>query len=135
MSPVPTKQQGRKTAIVTGGASGLGTAIAEHFASQGHNVAVLDVSVDAGNELASKLATDHPEARVIFKKCDVSSWKSQAEAFKEVYTHYGSIDIVVANAGISEQGRSALASIEDDEPQEPSLKVLDVDLSGVIYCE
>ncbi|ROW17137.1 hypothetical protein VPNG_01351 [Cytospora leucostoma] len=133
MSAVPTEKQGRKTAIVTGGASGLGTAIAEHFASQGHNVAILDVSVDAGNELASKLVTDYPEAKVIFKQCDVSSWKNQAETFKEVYTQYGRIDIVVANAGISEQGRSALASIEDDEPQEPNLKVLDVDLSGVIY--
>lgn len=124
-----------KTAIVTGGASGIGLAIVEHFASEGHNVAVFDVNIDSGNELVSRLATKTPQAKVIFKKCDVSSWKSQAEAFKEVYTEFGKIDIVVANAGISEQGGSSLAIIEDDEPREPSLKVLDVDLSGVIYCE
>ncbi|ROW06992.1 hypothetical protein VMCG_04065 [Cytospora schulzeri] len=122
-----------KTAIVTGGASGIGLAIVEHFASKGHNVAIFDVNIDSGNQLVSRFATEIPQAKVIFKKCDVSSWKNQAEAFKEVYAEFGKIDIVVANAGISEQGAGAMASIEDDEPREPNLKILDVNLSGVIY--
>lgn len=124
-----------KTVIVTGGASGIGLAIAEHFASQGHIVAIFDVNIDSGNEVASKLASENPQSKITFKKCDVSSWKNQAEAFKEVYAESGKIDIVVANAGISEQGGSSLASIEDDEPQEPKLNVVHVNLSGVIYCE
>lgn len=124
-----------KTAVVTGGASGIGLAIVEYFVSEGYNVAVCDINIDAGNKLVSRLAMETPQAKIIFKKCDVSSWKNQAIAFKEVYTEFGKIDIVVANAGISEQGGSSMASIEEDEPQEPSLKVLDVDLSGIIYCE
>lgn len=126
---------GPKTAIVTGGAGGIGLAIVEHFLSQGHNVAVFDVNIDSGNELVSRLAAQSPEAKVIFKECDVSSWKNQAEAFKEVYTEFGKIDIVVANAGISEQGGNAMASIDHGDPQEPNLKVMGVNLSGVIYCE
>ncbi|KUI53238.1 15-hydroxyprostaglandin dehydrogenase [NAD(+)] [Cytospora mali] len=133
MSAELANAPGRKTAIVTGGASGIGLAIVEYFASQGHNVAIFDVNIESGIELVSKLAAGNPRAGVIFKKCDVSSWKNQAEAFKEVYTEFGGVDIVVANAGISEKGGSALASIEDDEPREPNLKVMDVDLTGVIY--
>lgn len=124
-----------KTAIVTGGASGIGLAIVEHFASQGHNVAVFDLNIDSGNQLISRLAAEVPRAKVIFKKCDVSSWKSQADAFKEVHAEFGKIDIVVANAGVSEQGASSLSKIEDEKPQEPNLKITDINLSGVIYCE
>lgn len=126
---------GPKTAIVTGGASGIGLAIVEHFASQGYNVAVLDVNTDLGNELVSRLASEFAPARVVFKKCDVSSWRNQADVFKEVFTEFGKIEIVVANAGVSERGAGSMASVEDDEPEEPNLKVLGINLSGVVYCE
>lgn len=127
----------RKTraAIVTGGASGIGLAMSQHFAAQGYNVAVFDVNVKMGNEVAANIASQNPHVKVVFRTCDVSSWQSQAERFKEVYDEFGSIDVVCANAGISEKGSSALASIEDGEAKEPDLKMMDVNLSGVIYCE
>lgn len=124
----------RKTAIVSGGASGIGLAMAEYFASQGYNVAIFDVTVDTGKETASRLATENSPAQIIFRECDVSSWKSQSEGFKQVYDEFGRIDIVCANAGISEKGASAMGTIEADEPQEPNLKIMDVNLAGVIYC-
>jgi NAD(P)-dependent dehydrogenase (short-subunit alcohol dehydrogenase family) len=124
-----------KTVIVTGGASGIGLAMVEHFASQGHNVAVFDVNLDVGKQVVASIVQNDPQAKVQFQKCDVSSWKNQAEAFKNVYNEFGRIDIVMANAGISEQGGSAMGSIEEDEPKEPNLKIMDVDLSGVIYSE
>lgn len=125
----------RKTAIVSGGASGIGLAMSKHFASQGYNVAVFDVTADAGKAVVSQIASEHPQATVVFKKCDVSSWQNQAQSFKEVYGEFGRIDVVCANAGISERGGSAMAMMEDDEPLEPNLKVMDVNLTGVIYCE
>lgn len=126
---------GLKTVIVTGGASGIGLAMVEHFASKGDNVAVFDVNLEVGKQVASSVAEKNPKAKIIFKECDVSSWKSQTKAFKDVFGEFGRIDIVMANAGISEQGASAMASIEEDEPKEPNLKIMDVDLSGVIYSK
>lgn len=135
MDGAPVNGHASKTVIVTGGASGIGLAMVEHFASQGHNVAVFDVNLEVGNQVASSVAERYTKAKIQFKKCDVSSWANQAQAFKDVFNEFGRIDIVMANAGISEQGGSAMASIEQDEPKEPNLKIMDVDLSGVIYSK
>ncbi|KAJ0124369.1 short chain dehydrogenase [Diaporthe amygdali] len=133
MDNEPVNRHAEKTVIVTGGASGIGLAVVEHFASQGNNVAIFDVNLEVGKQVVSNISDENPEAKVLFKKCDVSSWKSQTEAFKDVFNEFGRIDIVMANAGISEQGASAMAGIEEDEPKEPNLKIMDVNLSGVIY--
>lgn len=125
----------RKVAIVSGGASGIGLAMSQYFAANGYNVAVFDVNVEAGKEVISQIVSESPDAKVVFKQCDVSSWQSQAQNFKEVHGEFGRIDVVCANAGISEKGASALGGIEDGEPEEPDLKIMDVNLSGVIYCE
>ena len=130
-----TEAPGRKAAIVTGGASGIGLGVTEHLAKQGYNVAVLDVNIESGSEVVSKLSAENPQARLVFKKCDVSSWQSQAEAFKETYTEFGKINFVFANAGISERGKTGIANFTEDEPQEPNLKVVDVNLTGVIFCK
>ncbi len=121
--------------VVTGGASGLGLAMARHFASQGHRVTVLDVDAESGLAAAAEISSEYPRAAVAFKKCDVSSWESQAAAFKETYREAGRIDFVMANAGVSEQGSSSLAALDEDEPSQPRLRALDVNLVGTIYCE
>lgn len=125
----------RKVAIVSGGASGIGLAMSQYFASEGHNVAIFDVDAKAGAEVISQISADHPQVKVIFKLCDVSSWQNQAQNFQEVHSEFGRISFVCANAGISEKGTSALGSIDIDEPAEPNLRIMDVNLSGVIYCE
>lgn len=128
---------GRKTAVVTGGASGLGAVMAQHLAREGYNVAVLDVvDAETGNASVASLSTTSGGGggRAVFRGCDVSSWQSQADSFKAVYREFGRVDVVCANAGISEGGASAMASIQRDEPEEPNLKILDVNLTGVIYC-
>ncbi|KAI0429912.1 15-hydroxyprostaglandin dehydrogenase [Xylaria sp. FL1042] len=75
---------------------------------------------------------------VKFEKCDVTSWTEQKKAFKAVYERVGRVDVVVANAGVSEGGgRSWVLPARGldplDEPEEPRLKVLDVNLLGVVY--
>lgn len=135
MASNATNGHARKVAIVSGGASGIGLAMSRHFAAEGYNVAIFDVTVAAGEEAASSIAADSPQAKVVFKKCDVSSWQSQALSFKEVHSEFGRIDVVCANAGISERGASALGSFEEDAPVEPDLKIMDVNLTGVIYCK
>ncbi|PSR99263.1 hypothetical protein BD289DRAFT_479638 [Coniella lustricola] len=135
-----------KTALITGGASGIGLSMARHFAAEGYNVAVLDVNAEGGEHaiandiipVVAKRGAEVGKPKAVFKKCDVSSWQSQADAFKAVYAEFGRIDVVCANAGIGEgsQGKSALAMVEEgdgEEPQEPGLRILNVNLDGVVY--
>lgn len=54
--------------------------------------------------------------------------------FKEIYEESGRVDLVFANAGVSEVGKF-LENDGDGEPQKPGLKTLDVNLTGTLYCE
>ncbi|KAI2635888.1 NAD(P)-binding protein [Hypomontagnella submonticulosa] len=128
----PTQPK-RLSVIVTGGASGLGLTMVKHFASQGNIVTIFDINTAAGHTVVTELATQYPEAKISFKRCDVTSWDSQATAFKEVYEQNCSVDIVMVNAGISEQGASSLTLVDEDEPSQPRLRTLDVNLTGAIY--
>ncbi|KAI1773237.1 NAD(P)-binding protein [Hypoxylon cercidicola] len=123
----------RLSVIVTGGASGLGLSMTKYFASLGYIVTIFDVNTDAGHKVAAQVASENPQATVGFKRIDVTSWSDQATAFKEVYQQHGKIDVVMANAGISEQGASSLALVEEEEPSQPRLRTLDVNLTGTIY--
>lgn len=132
MSPAATQ----KSVLVTGGGSGIGLAMVRHFASEGHRVAILDVNAAAGAKVAADVAAEYPSAGISFKKCDVSSWSEQAAVFKEVYGEHGNrLDVVMANAGISEQGTTSSVDLKEDTPSEPRLAVMNVNLTGVIYCE
>ncbi|KAM7196329.1 hypothetical protein V8F33_006238 [Rhypophila sp. PSN 637] len=135
-------QSTSKSIIITGGASGIGLAMARYFASQGagHRICILDID-PRGEKMAAEIEAEfsntslHHPVHVTFKRCDVSSWEDQARVFKEVFEDQGRVDIVMANAGVSEQGRSTMVDLNDDdgEPKLPNLKVLGVNLWGVIY--
>ncbi|KAI5863636.1 NAD(P)-binding protein [Durotheca rogersii] len=119
--------------VVTGGASGLGLSMAKHFASQGHKVAILDVNANNGPQVAAQVAAENPGSTVTFERCDIASWHDVSEAFRYVYQRYGAIHVVLANAGISEQGVSSLTLVDEEEPSQPRLRTLEVNLTGTIY--
>ena len=83
-----------KTAIVTGGASGIGQAIVRAFASKGVRVAVLDLNAAAAGEEAAR----HPGATSAI--CDVADAESVTAAVADVEAAFGRIDILVNSAGI-----------------------------------
>ncbi|KAK3346312.1 hypothetical protein B0T25DRAFT_276340 [Lasiosphaeria hispida] len=123
-----------KSVIVTGGASGIGLAMSRYFASLGSQVAILDVNTDSGAKVAAELATEYPQATVSFKQCDVTLWDEQAAVFQEVYHgHSDRIDVVMANAGVSEQGVTTIVDLGEDTPSPPKLKSLNINLIGTIY--
>ncbi|GFF24382.1 3-oxoacyl-[acyl-carrier-protein] reductase FabG [Aspergillus udagawae] len=117
--------------IVTGGASGIGLGITRYFASQPNtHITVFDIT--DGTAVLDQLRTEFPSASLAFLQCDVSSWESQAAAFEKVVAEQGHIDIVFANAGITQKG-DLLANIHEAKPSKPELTTLDVNLVGVIY--
>jgi NAD(P)-dependent dehydrogenase (short-subunit alcohol dehydrogenase family) len=83
-----------KVAIVTGGGSGFGLAIAEKFAEEGAKVLITDVV--PGN--APKVAAANPSIK--FMKADVSSRADWEKALETSLKEFGRLDIVVNNAGI-----------------------------------
>jgi NAD(P)-dependent dehydrogenase (short-subunit alcohol dehydrogenase family) len=87
-----------KTAVVTGGASGIGRAIAHKFASAGAEVAILDLDLAAAEAVAAEIGGQ--SARASSHRCDVADAASVEAAFAEVFAR-GPVDILVNNAGIA----------------------------------
>jgi len=87
-----------KTAIVTGGGSGIGRAICLLMANEGAKVAILDLNGKGGQETERIITGKGQIAR--FWHVDVSREEDIARAFLEINTEFGKINILVNNAGI-----------------------------------
>lgn len=87
-----------KNAIITGGANGIGYAIASLYAEKGANVFLFDIAKN-GKEQAATLS-DEFKRKVIFIKTDVSSKSSIKISVDEVLKNVDKIDILVNNAGV-----------------------------------
>jgi 2-hydroxycyclohexanecarboxyl-CoA dehydrogenase len=92
-----TTQRG---ALVTGGARGIGRAIAEALAADGHNVAIGDLPSSDGSETAAALTANGVTA--VFVPLDVTDSQSVSSAVQDAAAQIGSVDIVVNNAGWDE---------------------------------
>lgn len=115
-----------KTAIVTGGGSGIGREISLRFAAQGAVVAVADVNMDGANGVASEITASGGTAYA--QKLDVSSQAAADEAVAEIVRRHGKLDILVNNAGIGFVG-NALETGDDDLD-----KLYAVNVKGVFHC-
>ena len=96
-----------KVAVITGGASGIGAAIAAAYAAKGATVVVLDKALDAAQQLASQGSA----AAAI--SCDVTSEQSVTEAVSAVNKQFGRIDVLVNSAGIAVTGAAEELTLED----------------------
>ncbi|MEM8742753.1 MAG: SDR family oxidoreductase, partial [Pseudomonadota bacterium] len=85
-----------KTALVTGAASGFGRGIAERFAREGAKIAVLDINAEGAEAVAAALGPTH-----LALPCDVTDGDAVAAAVQRTYDSFGTLDIVVNNAGWS----------------------------------
>jgi rhamnulose-1-phosphate aldolase/alcohol dehydrogenase len=90
----------RRVALVTGGASGLGRAIAERFAAEGCHVVITDLDGDgarrAAESVAQKVGDPH---RVLGLRADATSESETAAAFAHAVRAFGGVDVLVCNAG------------------------------------
>src|SRR5690606_33599041 len=96
-----------KTAVITGGGSGIGKAISLLFAKQGAYVHIFDFAVDAAKQVVEEIELAGGKASAHF--CDVAN----QEQVVDLVNTLESIDILVNNAGISNIGRADNTSEED----------------------
>lgn len=96
-----------KTALITGGASGIGAATARKFVSEGAQVALGDIQEDKGRALAAELG-----ANVIFVRLDVTSEESWRAAFADATKRFDGLTTVVNSAGISDPATIEQESLE-----------------------
>jgi 3-oxoacyl-[acyl-carrier protein] reductase len=87
-----------KTAVITGGAQGIGFAIAEVFVRQGARVVLGDLNLEAMQEAAAKLGG--PDVAAV-ARCDVTSAAEMEALVTGAVDTFGSLDIMVNNAGIT----------------------------------
>jgi len=118
---------GGKTALVTGGGSGIGLATALAFAEAGANVAVADLAREAGEAVVRTICENGGSAA--FFQADVSDEQAVRAMIGEVVQRFGSLDIAHNNAGV--EGKTVPMC---DLPSDNWRKVIDVDLSSVFYC-
>ncbi|KAL2817899.1 putative short chain dehydrogenase/ reductase [Aspergillus cavernicola] len=116
-----------KTAIVTGGANGIGEAYVRALVAAGANVCIGDSDADSGKKLEREL---HGTKYV---QCDTSNWDDQVRLFHEasLLSPNGKVSYVVANAGIHRPDE--VFTYDGDEPQKPNLSTLDVNVNGSLY--
>jgi 3-oxoacyl-[acyl-carrier protein] reductase len=101
-----------KVALVTGAGSGFGEGIATRFALEGARVLVNDVTRDAGERVAAAIRAAGGDAR--FTYGDVSSGPDVQGLLQAATTHFGGLDIVVNNAGVSHRNQPLLEVSEAD---------------------
>lgn len=90
-----------KTALVTGGAGGIGAKHVEDLLRYGaKRVALLDLATSTGESTAATLEKEYGKGRVIFFPCDVTNAEEFTSTFNKVVETFGSLDIMVNNAGI-----------------------------------
>ena len=115
-----------KVAIVTGAAQGMGAAIAGRLAQEGAKVIVSDINGEKAKQVAEKINAAHHNALAI--KMDVTQEHEIAEMVQETLERYGTISILVNNAGILYSTRV------DDVTKAEWDAVLDVNLNGTFLC-
>jgi len=115
----------KQSTIVTGGASGLGLAVAERFAEKGKTVVIIDVSKENGERHRDRLREAGHD--VHYLQADLTSQSAAAAAAEAAHRLAGRIDLLVNAAGIIR--RKPHADLEDRELD----AVLDINLKGTVY--
>ena len=98
--PKPKSLAGR-IALVTGGAGGIGAAIAERYLSEGACVVLADIDADALGTIEDSLKSSYSNDVVRSVKMDVTDENAVIATFAEMAVEFGGIDILVSNAGIA----------------------------------
>jgi NAD(P)-dependent dehydrogenase (short-subunit alcohol dehydrogenase family) len=116
-----------KVVLVTGGAAGIGHAIATAFGRQGATIAIAEIDAEAGQEAARAFVAEDIKARAY--PCDVAKYDDVQRAIAGAIADLGGLHVLVNNAGVSFVGPHT-----QDTDVEVWQRSVDVMQTGVFYC-
>lgn len=114
-----------QVAIVTGGAAGIGKAIALELAGKGAKLVIADINEEVGQQTVSEIGTDS----AMFIQTNVSNYGAVETMVKETINRFGRLDILVNNAGFTTPPSYCF-----NMPLEIWQKLMDVHVNGTFYC-
>jgi 3-oxoacyl-[acyl-carrier protein] reductase len=125
----------RSIIAITGAGGGLGAAMAQRLARQGARLALIDFRVDILEKLQAELAL--PGEDCLALQCDVSNEEQVDQAFDDISRHFGGLDVLINNAGITRD--ALMLKFKDGQRQsrmslEAWNAVINVNLTGVFLC-
>jgi NAD(P)-dependent dehydrogenase (short-subunit alcohol dehydrogenase family) len=133
-----------KTAVITGGANGIGRATSNVFARNGAKVVVADIAELAGEQTVRAITSSGGDA--VFCRLDASSRADNEAAMNYAVERFGSLDILVTSAGINNAGVNQDVSVASSflsadpvsdfiaVPQEEWSRVINVNLTGTLHA-
>lgn len=116
----------RQTAIITGAARGIGKAIAQKLAQEGMNIVISDIMYEEAVKTASEI--EKTGVRTLAVKTDVSCAKDAEELIKQTMNAFGTVDILINNAGVTRDNLSIRMGESDWD------LVLNINLKGTFLC-
>jgi len=120
------KRFSKKVVIITGGAQGIGKTTTQKFVEEGASVAIWDIDEVKGNQFSYILKEAGFKAE--FFKVDVANYDNVKIALNDVLKEFGTVDILINNAGITRDATLEKMSVEQWQ------NVIDVNLTGVFNC-
>ncbi|MGC1515872.1 MAG: SDR family oxidoreductase [Maribacter sp.] len=125
----PNKRLEGQTCIITGSSSGIGEAVAKAMAKEGANVIINYLSSkEKAEEVADWITKNASCGDAITIQCDVSKEDDVKGMFKKTVSHFGTVDVCVANSGIQLDHKLHEMPLKDWQ------KVIDVNLTGQFLC-
>ena len=115
-----------KAALITGAARGIGKAIAQRFAAEGAAVVVSDIDADEAAHAADAIRAGGGEAAAF--RLDVTMQEHAYAAVEFVRAHYGKLDVLVNNAGVTTRGAFLDMTLDAWE------RILRINLTGTMIC-
>lgn len=119
----------RKVAFITGGASGMGLAVAQALSSRSHeewDIHIIDLNAEAGGRAATSLKSAH------FHQTNVTDYASLVSAFERTWSISGRLDFVFANAGIVERDNFYEEHDLNSPPPPPNQLSIDINYKAVV---
>jgi len=113
LSKMSSAEFDSKVVVITGAASGIGRGTALRMAREGGHIAILDLNLEGGQEVAAEINQKYSSQMAVAYKCDVGDEDIVQDVFKKIIRQYGGIDIVVNNAGIAYGAPIEQTSLKD----------------------